>query len=719
MNHMKTEFGIGIYCARTGGALTAIFIPVKIKLTIYQEDVAMLKRGCAFLFCISLLLSLTACGGTSPEAPLSTAPVQTEVFQTVETAEAPAEPTLSAEEMRIASLPETVRQAYETGIVDLALLEDLDRICTTDEAAKIVQNVIQLHYGTESQMLNMVPASEFGGLELTRHWMNLSMAFALCEQFVDSLPAGDFVEIMEALLEVTSDQFVSNFISTGDAVVMENIGGWCFWDTTESVHNLYGIPDVASDWAETLGPEMEKSVQAQAEAEGWVKWLDYGFHEHFWALAAADRITGEKIMAGDMNTPFGPREKMTVQETVETAFRLSRYLPAQAEMLAYGDLPTYDTSIIPDDLLKKETTLPEASGANLPKEWKGVMMSDLLSEDSSRPDQLIQENELQVIKDAGFNYVQVLFDFHYYHSDKRDIGCGWGDDEERGRCNETRLKELDQIIAWCMERDIHVNLACNDVVGISGRPEESCSNVKNAGTVAEQWAVLSRRYAGIPSTYLSFTMFQNQYLTTDKNYGEFFTPVVEAIRAEDPNRCIIANVHSMSFAASMAQIGVAISSMADWPEDFCMNYFNTSQYQQDTVFQNAQWPYTKGSTLYDADGAMKNRMYNNFFVAPDEYAELAKEYGVGYMVSNWDPVDGDSFSRERYADETMKNYLTDFVQTMADREYGWCYGEWSGVFGIACAWPTVRSATYTQIDNLPLYIDNEMFGWFQELNAVH
>ncbi len=681
----------------------------------------MFRKGLFVLSCL-LLLTLAGCSTETPETPGSDATaVQEDAAQITEATgetEVATEPTLSPEEILIASLPETVRQAYDVGIVELTLLEDLDRVCTTDEAAEIVQNVIRLHYGKESQMLNMVPASEFGGLELTRHWMSLSMAVAVREQFVDSLPYESFMENLVPLLEATGEQF-GDFITNGDAVVMENIGGWCFWDSTESIHNLYGIPDVASDWAEALGPEMEKSVQAQAEAEGWVKWLDYGFQDYYWALAAADRITGEKIMAGDMNTPFGPREKMTVQETVETAFRLYRYLPAPAQMLAYADLPAYDTTIITDDLLSKETTLPEASCSYLPKEWKGVMMSDLLSGDSSRPDQLIQENEIQVIKDAGFNYVQILLDFHYYHSDGRAIDFGWGDDEERGQCNETRLKELDQIIAWCMERDIHVNLACYDVVGVPGRSEESCSNVKNAGIVAEQWAVLSRRYAGIPSTYLSFTMFQNPYVNNDRKYDEFFPPVVEAIRAEDPNRCIIANVHSMSFAASMAQLGVAISSMADWPEDFCMNYYTTAKHKQDTVFQNAQWPYTKGSTLYDADGAMKNRMHNNSFGAPDEYAELAKEYGVGYMVSNWDPADGGSFSRERYTDETMINYLTDFVQTMADREYGWCYGEWSGTFGIACAWPTVRSATYTQVDNLPLYIDNEMFGWFQELNSVH
>ena len=54
------------------------------------------------------------------------------------TAEPTTEPTLSAEELFIQSLPEKLQEAYGLDIVDLELLEGLERSCTIEEASGIL-----------------------------------------------------------------------------------------------------------------------------------------------------------------------------------------------------------------------------------------------------------------------------------------------------------------------------------------------------------------------------------------------------------------------------------------------------------------------------------------------------------------------------------------------------------------------------------------------------
>lgn len=106
--------------------------------------------------------------------------------------------------------------------------------------------------------------------------------------------------------------------------------------------------------------------------------------------------------------------------------------------------------------------------------------------------------------------------------------------------------------------------------------------------------------------------------------------------------------------------------------------------------------------------------------APADVAAVAEQYGVGFMVSRWAPFVsyGNSVRRDRFNDNMMQAYLMDMEQTMADRGYGWCYGNWFSFVGIGAAYPAVTSTTYTKINDAPLYVDDETFGWFRHINGI-
>ncbi len=679
----------------------------------------MLKRGLSiFLICL-MVLSMAGCGGAAPETAPTTAPaVQAEVPETTQATETSTEPTLSAEEILINSLPEKVRQAYDLGLVELELLEDLDRICLGAEAAKIIQNIHVAHHGVESKIMNQLLEHEHASLEVNRYWLAQVM-FSAEAEFIEEAPHEDYLENIKYMAKAVDADMGRNDLwayfsnCDGATVQINNDTGWISYRDSEPDSIIASGLAKMPDWEEVF---WSKKLADQQEL--YINCTDKYPTPTFWAVNAYDRLTGEKIITANKDTPLLPRQKMTVQEVVETTLRYHNWIPPVPEMLPYEEIPTYDTAIITDDLLTKETNLPEASCQNLPASWKGISSTTLTNYEYSAAltDHLLQENEIQVIADAGFNFLQLHLDFRYYTSALHDIFF-WPTTPVEGHMNESRLKELDQIIAWCMERDIHVNLICDKVSGWENDidPRRILKDKKNITPISEQWTVLARRYADIPNTYLSFTLHDEISAREKGVYGAFFTPVVEAIRAVSPDRCIIAEMADRGDPGEdMAALGVALSTHAAWPEEF---QIDEKPKVRKKLLSSAAWPYTKKGVTYDAEGAMTNKQYH--YDSPDEVAAVAEKYGVGFMVSGWAPTCKNTpVLPERFSDEFMESYLTDFSQVLSGRGYGWCYGDTNGFVGLFGSYPAVKDSTYTQVDNAPLYIDDEMFGWFKTINGT-
>lgn len=689
-----------------------------------------MKKVVSLWLVLTLVLSLVGCGSGGEKAPETVSEAAVTVAETEAPTEETTEPTLSAEEVLYNSLTDRQKMAVDLGIVEIDLLEDLARICTGTEAAQLLQNARVLKRGSESVVLSQVKDSVHADIEVTRFWMAQMMHAS--EMEVYATPTSE--DLLENILYLTWDCYGE--LSDEAMVYMTHQPQWIVsenWGVISHTNmNAKGKFDrwsdqdavIAHGYMTGLTDFLECSWEVEDKPEDWVKFVDYGSPESAgWALLSYDKTNGEKLFAWNENMELRPREKVTVADAVEMTMRYYNSISEGPEMLAYADVPTYDKSIITDDLLTKQTTLPEASCQNLPKAWKGVTMEDLLyynDDGDAKTDQRIHENEIQLIKDAGFNYVRILFDFEYYMSEIPDQYYIFSDYPDEGMMNETHLKELDRIIAWCMERDIHVNLTCAGVVGWSklGIPDSIFAKAKNAAPLAEQWQVLARRYAGIPNTYLSFTLYENPPIWQDAKFADFFGSVVEAIRGEDSDRCIIADLSLKATGESMAQLGVALSSRAALPGELEIDPQAVTAVTDKKIAATA-WPCESGRTVYD--GAVTMAFDDGWIQStPDSVAAVAQQYGVGFMVSQWAPYMsyGNSTRRERYTDEMMQAFLKDMTQTMEERGYGWCYGNWFGFVGFGAAYPAVRSTTYTKLNEAPLYVDNETFGWFREINGA-
>lgn len=645
-----------------------------------------MKRIIALILTFATLLSLTACGGSAPAEPTApeTAPAVTEA-----PTEAPTtEPTLSPEELFLQSLPEKLRQAYEMGIVELTLLEDLERLCTIKEAADILQNICRIKFGTDSWMLTNTVTEENAAEPATRGWFMTMMYAADAESLVGIDESESYAANLKKLTW-SQKQFAQDI---ADALLGEQTNtGYIL------VENEKGVPE---RWIAAYGqyPGAAKMVADRKDFDGDIVVISY-------ALTRYDRVTGEKLMTWDESKNLRFLDKMTVREVVETGFRYFRALETK-KTVPCEEVATYDETIITPELLSRETTLPEASCAHLPAEWRGIYY-----EYSAKLEEHPLESDIQIIKDAGFNFIRCSTNFTHFY----------GFEPEKGEIHEGRMKELDQLLAWCMERDIHLNLGMywNYDWPDAFDSKQLVRQSRYGQSIAETWRVFARRYADIPGKYLSFTILDHAWGSTDEENGAFLAPAAQAIQEVSPDRCIMAKVGNGNVSgAAIASKGVALVSECTWGGDF---FFTDYYSDRKAIMQKAAWPYEQDEEIVDGNAALSKNTKGKAKNAPDTVAATAKEHGVGYMVYEWGPRRdwyGLIVEDVRYSDETMQSYLTDMTQTMEERGYGWCYTDWMGCVGITFCYPLVKDSTYTQVPGHSLYVDDEMLGWFRSINGM-
>ncbi len=648
------------------------------------------------LFCMFLsLLLLSGCGAKDPGQQETTP--ETVLCDPIELTHPTTEATLSPEELFLQSLPESLRKPCELGFVEPGLLENPERTCTKGDVLAILQKVVTAKLGRESWMYANALAEGEAEQEATREWIAAMLYIGEAET-VEELKSGDYAQNYKQLTCTTGG--LDNAI--GDALLMSK--GFVYMPNNANpglgLYNIYAVPDA-----------MVSAYCGYGSYSGGAKYVaDKGdFSEDTailsYAISRYDTTTGEKLLPWDEGRNFHPKAVLTIREMAELALRYYNCIE-NPRNIPYEQIGTYDSSIIPSGLLEKETTLPAPSCQELPSQWHGVRASDM-ENFGTQLDVQFYEYELDAIKDAGFNFIMAEFNFRLLRR--------W--DAPQGTLDENRLKQLDQVLAWCMERDIHLSLSCTSFNDYTGATWEAIyRNPECAGVFAKQWEALARRYADIPNEYLSFSLL-SYGMPQDDVFASFCTPAIEAIRSITPDRCLIAEVcRGDATGEDMAALGVALASHCEWAKafDLCDSVKTKNCH---TYFQNTLWPYEENGSLVNGESSMANRLRDN--PAPDDIAAIARQYGVGYMISCWGPnVLYPLAPTDRYTDETMEAYLTDMTQVMEARGYGWCYKDWYGCTGIASGFPQVTTTTYTQSAERPLYIDEEMTAWFRQINAA-
>ena len=281
------------------------------------------------------------------------------------------------------------------------------------------------------------------------------------------------------------------------------------------------------------------------------------------------------------------------------------------QYLSATDIGEYDHSIITDKMLKAKSTLPEVSQDKLPSEWHGAGITR-----KSFVEEYVhyQEQDIAFLKENGFNFTRLYLNFMTlrYPDYPKDPYL----------VNENELKELDQLIAWCIQYDVHLLISMNRYMDENGDFYKSDwtdmpQSKKGWKLIQTYWEMLTKRYKGIPSKYLTFELCNE--IVPQKNDEEFspeekkifdlaetqFAVMVNSLKSIDPDRVLLysfANTPKTDFVEVVAKNGVAIGCHDYVPANIAIvpiQYYDYNPYVEFT------WPLPLFPTGGDVESGLE------------------------------------------------------------------------------------------------------------------
>ena len=270
--------------------------------------------------------------------------------------------------------------------------------------------------------------------------------------------------------------------------------------------------------------------------------------------------------------PLEPREDMTYgfgqDVSVEEAIRaVTRLVESNAKITAEDpvyvpvtEAGTYDKTILTDELLSADSDLPEVTQSQLPSTWKGAGLSSC--KDGRHTYRHFRESDVTFLSENGFNFLRLFFGLDTLR---------FPDYPEDGRLvNENELRELDQLIAWGIEHGVHIQISMSFYLDENGqcKREETSDDLMPEtdaewALVTDYWTMLARRYAGVPSRYLTFDL-SNEIQPTGEDFtyeAEKMGEMVSAIRSADGKRVLLHSFPGQPNTAWMevtASLGLAV-----------------------------------------------------------------------------------------------------------------------------------------------------------------
>ena len=224
---------------------------------------------------------------------------------------------------------------------------------------------------------------------------------------------------------------------------------------------------------------------------------------------------------------------------------------------------------------KKAATFPDVSG-DLP-DWKGTHIVDkaefawpwvIVEPDPERvTESTIQETwydeeTVLEIAEAGYNFVRVSIDTRFFFTEDEYLALPYVGSDFYGDidvANTRQYKNLDELIEWCIENDIHVCLDCHSTPGglmIGGDEEASREELFTPGSEAQKlfvrfWSIIAQRYADVDSRALSFNLYNEPPAFASENeevYINLMNEAIAEIQSYSPERLIV--VDAMNYSTS-------------------------------------------------------------------------------------------------------------------------------------------------------------------------
>lgn len=335
--------------------------------------------------------------------------------------------------------------------------------------------------------------------------------------------------------------------------------------------------EVVSYLDETINPDLVYTDEMRDAQQGlswdyplFPDWEDvvYDLYQsnYMWGAVATfpaviSPVSGQPMFTWDENGSLELDALLTRRDAVLALVRMADYCKIELDeswrdYVPLSEAGTYDQTILTDELLAAPTDLPEVSQALLPAQWHGAGVG--YRKNSAAEYLHYSETDVRFLAENGFNFIRLFFSFETlrYPDYPADLSL----------VNRNELLELDQLLAWCVQYGVHLQISMSGYLGSDGGLQDGMpQNDEEWAITRDYWQMLAKRYAGISSKYLTFDLaneIQPEETEAAMDAAERgLSAVVEAIRQADSDRVLLyslAGGGSLEWTERFASLGVAV-----------------------------------------------------------------------------------------------------------------------------------------------------------------
>lgn len=301
---------------------------------------------------------------------------------------------------------------------------------------------------------------------------------------------------------------------------------------------------------------------------------------------------------------------------------------------------------------------PSPTARRLPR-WRGFNLTDkCVKRRNGNPP--YRESDFALLAEWGFDFARLPLSY-----------LCWTEPGDWLKLREEELKHLDEATEFGRKHGVHISFNLHRAPGYCVNPPKEpldlWTDAKALDACGFHWAHLAGRFKGIPNERVSFDLLNEPANVSEETYVRVVKRLVQAIRAEDPQRLIIADglqwgrepVHGL------ADLGLAQSTRGYDP-------MQVSHYQASWVNGADKWPEPTWPLKLGDKGVMDKAALRKEKIEPWKKLEAK---GVGIHVGEWG-------AHNRTPHKVALAWMGDCLDLWKEAGWGWALWNLRGSFGV-------------------------------------
>jgi endoglucanase len=236
--------------------------------------------------------------------------------------------------------------------------------------------------------------------------------------------------------------------------------------------------------------------------------------------------------------------------------------------------------------------------------------------------------------------------------------------------DEAQLKHVDQAITLGRRHGVHINLNLHRAPGYCvNPPREPLDLWTDAAALdasAAHWAVFAKRYQGVPNRELSFDLLNEPPDIPAASYVRVVKHLVAAIRAEDPQRLIIADGLRWGRDPVEGLVGLGLAQSTRGYDPMRVSHHQANWVKGSDQWAEPTWPLKEGGKEWNQDRLRRER------IAPWRALE---QRGVGVHVGEWG-------AHHHTPHRVALAWMRDQLDLWKEARWGWALWNLRGSFGV-------------------------------------